>query len=66
MEKLNSLEEYKWIRDETVYFLSDERPGSRVENFLPNRFDHYCSDLRLSHLQEKFWYLLQRKNLFFL
>ncbi|TAA72838.1 hypothetical protein [Planococcus salinarum] len=42
MEKLNSLEEYQWIRDETVYFLSDERPGSRVENFLPNRFDHYC------------------------
>lgn len=42
MEKLGSLEEYKWIRDETVYFLTDERQGSRVENFLPKRFNHYC------------------------
>lgn len=42
MEKLDSLEEYKWIRDETVYFLTDKRQGSRVENFLPKRFTHYC------------------------
>ncbi|PKH08535.1 hypothetical protein [Planomicrobium sp. MB-3u-38] len=42
MEKLDSLEEYKWIRDETVYFLTDKREGSRVENFLPKRFTHYC------------------------
>lgn len=42
MEKLNSLEEYKWIRDETVYFQTDERQGSRVENFLPKRFSHCC------------------------
>ena len=42
MEKLDSLEEYKWIRDETVYFLTDKREGSRVENFLPKCFAHYC------------------------
>lgn len=42
MERLNSLEQYQWIREETVYFLSDERAGSQVENFLPNRFTHYC------------------------
>ena len=42
MEKINSLEAYQWIRNETIYYLTDQQPGSRVENFLPKRFDHYC------------------------
>lgn len=42
MEKTSSLEEFKWIHKETAAFLSDKRQGVRVENFLPNRFTHYC------------------------
>ncbi|MDJ0332948.1 hypothetical protein [Planococcus sp. S3-L1] len=42
MKKLSGMEEYEWIREETVEVLSDKRQGIRVENFLPNRFTHYC------------------------
>ncbi|ANU27567.1 hypothetical protein [Planococcus versutus] len=42
MKKLSSQEEYEWIREETVEMLLDKRQGIRVENFLPNRFTHYC------------------------
>lgn len=42
MKKLSGLKEYEWIREETVEMLSGKQQGTRVENFLPNRFTHYC------------------------
>ena len=42
MKKLRSLEEYEWIREETIEMLSDKQQGIQVENCLPNRFLHYC------------------------
>ena len=42
MKKMDNLDAYQWIQEETVNFQTDEQEGSRVENFLPHRFNHYC------------------------
>ncbi|TFB23888.1 hypothetical protein E3U55_03480 [Filobacillus milosensis] len=45
MLNLKSLEEFQWIKEETVSLNFDSGEGCRVFNILPNRYSHYCKIL---------------------